>query len=309
MSKRHFYMLCVVFYVLLLQGPVYGQTQKIQVGDILQVRVFGHEEFSSNLVVQQDGTIDHPFLPDIPVIGLDPNEIRDVLMAQGLKYLGERPIVTVRFSETLSVSVTVLGQVSVPGQYLVPKSATVQGAITQAGGFISGAQIDEIRLLRDTESGNESEIMVDLLKFMQTADKDLLPDLLDGDIIIVPGRPGVMDVKVVGEVIKPGHFPFYEGENLLDFVYLTGGPTKDADIQKVRLVSPQKSGGREQVINMQKLIDHYQTINIPIVLPGDVIIIPKKKTPMAKTVFNIIKDVATVASPVMMAIYYSRRRY
>lgn len=303
--NRHVLVLFVLTGLLSTAG--FGQNKKIQVGDILQVRVFGHEEFSNNLVVQQNGTIDHPFLPNIPVVGLDPNEIRDVLTAQGLKYLGERPIVTVRFSEILSVSITVLGQVSVPGQYLVPKSATVQGAITQAGGYNPGAQIDDIRLLRETDSGSEAGLRVDLLKFMQTADKDLLPELLDGDVIIVPGRPGVLDVKVMGEVKKPDHFPYYAGENLLDFIYLAGGPTDKARMNKVMLVSPQASNGGQQIINLRSLIDRYDPQQVPVIYPGDVIIVPKQKTPVAKTVFNIVKDVATITSPILMALYYARR--
>jgi polysaccharide export outer membrane protein len=295
-----------LFFCMVPSRNHFCQTERIHKGDIIEIRVYGHEELSKTLMVQSDGTVNYPLVSNIPIDGLRLDEFRDVLTAQISKYLGERPIITVRFSKTLSVSVTVLGQVSVPGEYMVAKSATVQGAITQAGGFTPRAKLDQVKLIRK-KGDNKETLIVNLFEFYVEGNPDILPSLEEGDVIVVPGIPGTHDVKVIGEVKSPGSYTVFQGATLVDVLYMAGGPTENAALNKIRLVSPQKQSSREITINMDEMLKSDHNVEFPEILPGDVIYVPKGKT-FWRSVVSITRDVSTIALPVVMIIYYSRRR-
>lgn len=279
------------------------QTQRIEKGDILEIRVYGHEELSKTVMVQPDGTVDYPMISNIPVEGLSLDELREILKAQATRYLNERPIISVRFSQTMNVGVTVLGQVVVPGEYLSAKRATIQGAITLAGGTTPRAQLENIKLIRKVGETTET-ISVNLYKFYVEGDPSLLPLLEDGDVIVVPGMPGSSDVKVIGEVKEPGNYQIFSGSNVLDALYMAGGPTEKAGLNRIRLISPMKEQSREIKVNVESLLKAQSIDNIPDVKPGDIIYVPTKRT-FFKGLMAVLRDAATVLFPITMILYYA----
>ena len=293
------------FVFLLSYQNTYSQVERIKKGSILEIRVYEHEELSRTVMVQPDGTVDFPLISNIPVDGFTLDEVREILKAQAYKYMGERPIISVRFSQTINVGVTVLGQVVVPGEYMVAKRATVQGAITRAGGTTPRAQLDKVKLIRKTDD-NSQTVNVDLYKFYVEGNPDLLPSLEDGDIIVVPGLPGSYDVKVIGEVKMPGAYKMFTGANLIDALYMAGGPTERAALNKTRLVSPLGEQTREVEIDIDKFLRSKQVPEVPELRPGDIIYVPVKKN-FWRTFISVLRDASLIAYPIVIMIYYWRR--
>ena len=295
-QTRMFTIILFSFFIL-LPLSLTAQATRISKGDIIEIRVYGHDELSRTVMVQEDGTVDFPLVPNIPIDGLSLDEFRQVLAAQVTKYTGERPILSVGFSQTLNISITVLGQVFVPGEYMVAKKATVQGAITRAGGLTPRAELETIRLYRE---GNISgtPVIVNLRKFFTDGEPSILPPLEEGDVIVVPGFPGTNDVKVLGEVRTPGDYQVFTGANLIDALYLAGGPTEDAALKKIRLVSPLAKTNREIKIDINALLKTDRFALMPEVQAGDIIYVPKKVSFM-----NIIRDVITIMWPVTFILY------
>lgn len=287
-----------------VNAPLFSQSVQISKGDIIEIRVIGHDELSANVLVKADGTIDYPLISDIPVDGLTLDEFKDVLSMQAAKFTGERPIITVRFSSSIVVNVTVLGQVNQPGEYAVSKSGTVQGALTRAGGITPRAKIDAVKIIR-TREGKKQQLSVNLLKFYETSDPALLPGLEDGDLIIVPGVPGTNDVKVIGEVRSPGSFVLYEGVSLIDALYLAGGPTKDAALDRIRIISPYREDARELVVNYKELLADADLDNVPVIRAGDIIQVPKRKD-FWRIFLTTVKDIAAIVLPIVMIMRYSK---
>jgi protein involved in polysaccharide export with SLBB domain len=279
-----------------------SQSDVIRKGDILEITVLKHPDLSKNVMVQQDGTVDFPLISSIPVDGLSLDEFTEIVKSQSAKYLGETPMVSVRFSQTIQVYVTVLGQVMVPGEYITAKSSTVQGAITRAGGFTPRAQVDRVKLIREKD-GKRETMSVDMHRFFLEGDPSLLPVLEDGDIVVVPGLPGSNDVKVIGEVKSPGSYPVFLGANLLDVILMAGGPTKDASMKKIQLISLSQRDAKGVRVDLDKLIRSQKTGQIPEVRAGDVVQIPAKR-PVITTTVSFLKDVSAIALPIAMVIYY-----
>jgi len=279
------------------------QTQRIQKGSIIEIRVYGHEELSRTVMVEPDGTVDFPLISNIPIEGFSLDDLREILRAQVSKYIGERPIISVRFSQTMNVGVTVLGQVVIPGEYLVAKRATVQGAITRAGGTTPRAQLDKVKLIRNRLDSTQT-LMVDLNQFYIEGDPNLLPSLEDGDIIVVPGLPGTYDVKVIGEVKTPGSYQTFIGANILDALYMAGGPTEKAALDKARLVSPLHNEAREIQVDIENFLRSDKVTHLPELRPGDIIYVPQKKS-FWKSFFSVLRDASAILTPIALILYYT----
>jgi len=116
--------------------------------DVISVRVWNQESMSlENTRVREDGRISLPFLKDVKVVGLRPNEITDKLQ-QALTSLIVDPIVTVTLEEPAPLVISVVGEVTTTGSYTMAWPAGVLQAIAAAGGLTSYADRDGIYVLR-----------------------------------------------------------------------------------------------------------------------------------------------------------------
>jgi protein involved in polysaccharide export with SLBB domain len=288
---------------LLVFRSLSGQSAAISRGDVLEINVYGHEDLSTNVEVKADGTVDYPLISGVPIDGLRLDEFRQMLSLQITKTFNESPIVTVRFSRSITVSVAVLGQVVLPGEYQVLKTGTLQGAVARAGGPTARAQLDSVRVIRET-GGVRTVIPVNLLRFTLRGDPELLPDLMDGDVISVPAITGASDVKVIGEVRNQGSYPSIQGASVLDVLLQAGGPTRDAALNRVRLVSPRFGRKHGIKVNLESVLAGGRGGPGPVVLPGDIVVVPNRQT-IWRRGFSLLRDVVAIASPVALILYYS----
>lgn len=290
----------VLAYILNPSG-ILGQEHKIKPGDVIDILVYGHPEMSRVITVNPDGTLNFPLLQNIPVDGLALNELQDIIIIQLSKYIDQKPFVTVSLVETYTINVVVLGQVVRPGSYQIPVNSTVQGAIGQAGGFLPGANLSAIKIIQKTKKGdnkNNDDRIVDLKQFLITGNPDLLPPLENGDMIVVPSYPISVAVKVIGEVNRPGSYDVgFGNDNLLDIIFMAGGPTDQADLNKILIISPLAQQKQEIQIDLKEKMVSKIYQQIPDIKPGDVIFIPKKKNINVWKIFVIlVRDITPIIS-------------
>jgi len=85
--------------------------------------------------------------------------------------------------DILLVSVNLWGHVQRPGIYSIPSAYSLIDLISSAGGPLSTARLNDVRIVRK----NQEVIKVDVEKFLKTGDNEILPQLQPGDTIIVSG--------------------------------------------------------------------------------------------------------------------------
>ncbi len=285
---------------------ILGQEHKIKAGDVIDILVYGHPEMSRVITVNPNGTLDFPLLQNIPVDGLTLNELREIIIVQLSKYIDQKPFVTISLVDTYTINVVVLGQVVRPGSYQIPVNSTVQGAIGQAGGFLPGANLSAIKIIQKKQESNiknNDDQIVDLKAFLINGNPDLLPPLENGDMIVVPSFSSSVSVKVIGEVNRPGSYDIIFGnDNLLDILFLAGGPTNEADLNKILIISPLGEQKQELQINLKDKMISKTYEQIPDVKPGDVIFIPKKKKNIWRNFMTLVRDLTPFIS-----LYYMIR--
>ena len=92
-----------------------------------------------------------------------------------------------RSAVSLTIEVSILGQVKNPGQYTLDRNANLLGAITKAGGVTDVAQTKTIRITRKAPDGSSQKLTVDLEEIMSGRATEI-PVLQEGDVIYVPER-------------------------------------------------------------------------------------------------------------------------
>jgi protein involved in polysaccharide export with SLBB domain len=96
--------------------------------------------------------------------------------------------------DILLVNINLWGHVQRPGIYSVPSSYTLIDLISSAGGPLSTARLNDVRVVRK----DQEVLKIDIEKFLKTGDNSLLPILQPGDTIIVAGSIQDIFMQIVG---------------------------------------------------------------------------------------------------------------
>jgi polysaccharide biosynthesis/export protein len=116
-------------------------------GDVVAVRVLGHDEMSARVKVRTDGRITLPFVDEQQVAGQTPPAVAERL-CEAFKEFVNNPVVTVTVDEPRPMTVSVTGEVTRPGVYPLDQPAGVLQALASAGGLSQFAHEDRIFVLR-----------------------------------------------------------------------------------------------------------------------------------------------------------------
>jgi polysaccharide biosynthesis/export protein len=281
--------------------PASAKTErKVRPGDKLQINVYGHDELPKEAVVGSDGTIKYPFMKDIKVDGMTVEQFGNVLSARLAQYIGGRAEVVVSFAQEEMIEVIVLGQVNSPGALKIPKNHTIQGAISAAGGTTPRCDLNKTRLIRrNPETGLREDLTIPLESIIiETGNVEKLKDLQDGDIIFVPAIYGAVYANVLGAVRSPGNYPLFPGANVIDVIFLAGGPQDDAAIRNIKLIRRIGAAQTEQVVDIETVLKA-KGGQVPLVEPGDIIFVPAQKFTL-KTVLTVLTYTITFLSAYLL---------
>lgn len=160
------------------------QAFQVDVGDVVDILVFGEPNLKGTFQVYPDCTILFPLIKRVKVCGRTPGQIRQEIAKRLNKdFLQEYPSVGVKVVEYNSKKIHVFGQVSKPGRFAYYPGLTIIQAIAMAGGFASKASRNDTRLIRKVR-GVKRRFRIPLgnLNSQRVVDFTLRP----GDIIFVP---------------------------------------------------------------------------------------------------------------------------
>ncbi|PYN80898.1 MAG: sugar ABC transporter substrate-binding protein [Candidatus Rokuibacteriota bacterium] len=120
---------------------------KIGPDDVLDIAVWNNATVSRAVPVRPDGKISLPLLNDVPVAGLTPMQLRDVLTKKLAEFMPS-PEVSVIVREVRSFNISVVGEIRNPGRYELKGRTTVLDALARAGPFNDFASRGRIFVLR-----------------------------------------------------------------------------------------------------------------------------------------------------------------
>ena len=206
MHRMTFKLFALSIALLAAGAPLWGAV--IKSGDMLEILVVQHAEFSGRYTVNENGTIDYPLLADAPIANSTTSELMNDLTLRLARHI-DNPLVLISIVQKPEIGITVLGQVLKPGPVVSYPGASLQEVIQGAGGPLAeSADLEHVKISHkshqpSTESCNLKDFLID-------GDVEKLPQLFAGDCIVVPAQQKTRKVKVIGAVQKPDSFPSRE---------------------------------------------------------------------------------------------------
>ncbi|MFB3907580.1 MAG: polysaccharide biosynthesis/export family protein [Candidatus Eisenbacteria bacterium] len=111
----------------------------------------------------------------------------------------------------------------------------------------------------------------------------------------------LVDVQIWGQVHRPGQYSVPDRTDLIGLMSYAGGPTEDAKIRKIQIVSPIGKGPRVQTIDVESFVRTGDSNLIPTLHPGDVVVVPASRSHNLYRWGGIISVAALVANVAILA--------
>ncbi len=243
-------------------------------GDRIHIEIWDRPELTGEHLVGPYGDISLPLIGEFHIGGKTRNDATKAIVTAYDKFYDD-PVVTVKMLEYMNNKVYVLGRVSNPGIIHLAGSATLLEALSMAGGLPTQAEsafLSKCYIIR----GKEQIIWIDLRQLLGKANLKLNVGLANNDIIYIPDSIDA-SVFVMGEVRNPGSYPIRNpGMSFLDAINQAGGPTEDANINRIRLVRDMRERDGSMIIDLDRIISRGDLSHNRIMKDNDIIYVPRK---------------------------------
>lgn len=233
--------------------------------DTLTINVVNFKELAvPQVLVTPDGLITVPFVGPLPVAGKTTDQVAQILTRQWRKYV-INPSVSVSLMTRHAEQVVVGGFVAHPGAAPYRPSLRVLDAIAQAGGVLPDGDMSKTVVTH----GDHTQQTLDLSHPERKGDSPDNLTLADKDAVYVPELRD--EFSVVGEVSKPGSYPYKSDMTVLDALTAVGPVLPTADLTAATVTH----NGHDQRIDLEAMENRGDMTNNFKLVAGDRIVVPK----------------------------------
>jgi protein involved in polysaccharide export with SLBB domain len=202
-------------------------------GDLIQLVVYGQQEFADELEVSREGFINLESVGLVKVGGMTIEAALGKLkqsMSRAYPTLSSGSSkLSITLSEIRTIHVTVVGA-NRSGTLDIPSLYNVYGALSKAGGPTNIGSFRNIELVRN----NKVIKKIDLYKLLAKGDQTDNVRLKDNDVIRVPAYQN--RVELSGQVKRPGLYEVLENESFADILAFAGGFDDTAYTASVKVI-------------------------------------------------------------------------
>lgn len=200
------------------------EAYRINAGDVVEIRVYGHPDVGVKTRVGPDGTVGMVFLGQARLAGKTITEARDTV-EQGLAPYIKHPIASVTVMDVAGETVTVSGAARNPGLYSISSSSRLADAYAMAGGsaerLFNGIDVDVADLEHSMLVRGDEILPVDFRAAIEQGDPLNNVRLHKGDYIFIAQRME-SSITLCGEVKNPQRRLYESGMGLIEFLTAAG---------------------------------------------------------------------------------------
>jgi protein involved in polysaccharide export with SLBB domain len=279
----------LALYLFFVPGATETSAKAYQIGpeDVLSVTFWQDNSLDATVKVTQDGKISLDIIGEIEAMGLTTSELEKEIVRHMSRYNKAVSQAVVRVIEYGFQKVYISGQVLSPGKYTFEQIPDLWTLINEAGGISESGDLTRVVIIRGGDQVGEIEV-VNVAKMVAEGRIDELPKVRAGDTVELSRTPAGLPARTIGEqpaarnifyvtgaVRTPGAMTLEGNTDVLDAIALAGGPTENANMKHVKVVS--KDGYGTQLVKLD--LTKYGKTGISdryMVRPEDNIIIPAK---------------------------------
>ena len=180
---------------------------RIQIGDVLDVRLLMNPELNEEVTVRPDGHISTTAVPDAEAYGRTPAELADTLRKGYARDL-QKPRVTVEVKSFAPTRVYVAGEVTNQGEFItVGPTLTLSQAIIRAGGTKLSSDDTSVFVIRRGADDKAEFLSTSWKALRQGQDPNADIRLAPYDVVYVP-KMGIAEVyqfynQYIGQFANP----------------------------------------------------------------------------------------------------------
>jgi protein involved in polysaccharide export with SLBB domain len=258
-------------------SPYKKERNVVEVGDELEVSIFGQQNTLSKVTVAPDGKVYYLFGVTVQGEGLYLEEISEQIKIKMMK-LFNNPEVSVLPVKSSSSSFSIIGKVKTPGQYNLLTSLTLRQAVTQAGGLMDGvfrgttiqiASLKKSFIIRDGAA-----IPVDFHALIEKGDASQNVFIHPGDYIYIASGLS-QEVYILGAVNAAYPAAYNDEMTIISLLSESGrGLNPDAYLKQVLIVRGDLQEPDVYEVNLEAILageEHDIYLQ-----PGDIIFVPEK---------------------------------
>jgi len=290
------------------------------------------KQFTVNL----DGSVVLPLAGRLMVEGLTVPQAEQVILNAYSKVM-RFPAVTVSLQTPRPMKILVAGEVTRPGSYIVPFTGVsvsagagsgdtlglsggltwprLSRALTQAGGITQDADIRNIEVRRQLGNGQIAVTKINLWELIQSGDATQDITLRSDDVIVIPKAttvnaaeavrvasatfsPQVINVQVVGEVLKPGLVQVPANATLTQGIGAAGGfNVQRANTSRITLVRLNRDGTVSRRRIPFSMAAQPSANSNPVLQQGDVIVVERSGlTQFGDAVGNALRPIGALGT-------------
>jgi len=201
-----FFYLLNILPVFAIDLPIQGDKDYfISAGDIINLNVFPADEFSKEVTVQPDGTVEVPLIGAVKVSGMRVSELEKLLTSKFSKYISN-PTITINVRKFSAYRVAIIGQVQRTGYYEFVEGMKILDLIAIAGGLNDYARTKDVKIFRKIKNQNgemkEETFEINLGDVLNgKLDKNI--ELKAGDIVYIPRQKFTTTSKWISDNLIP----------------------------------------------------------------------------------------------------------
>ena len=186
MFKKIMLLLILIFTLSLFAQEQLPETNEyiLSAGDRISIEVMDHPEFSKELQILPDGSIEYPILGNLIIADLSSRQLSEIIKNNLEPYV-PNPIISVYVTSIYDEKINIFGYVNRPGSYQIFKPVNLVEAFSIAGGIKNVRKVKRVKLIK--KDGSIIDIKVSRIWF--SSDKISTENelkLYPGDTLIIP---------------------------------------------------------------------------------------------------------------------------
>ncbi len=129
------------------------------------------------------------------------------------------------------------------------------------------------------------------LNYPQTSDRPAQYILGSGDILLI-------NINLWGFVQRPGIYSIPSSYTLIDLISSAGGPKENSRLSEVRIV---RKNQEVIVVDVEEFLKTGDSGMLPILQPGDTVVVPGSLTNIFLNIVAFMRDVAIIVNVFVLA--------
>ncbi|WBA83044.1 hypothetical protein [Endozoicomonas sp. GU-1] len=142
---------------------------------------------------------------------------------------------------------------------------------------------------------------LDLVRYFQTGDDTLLPEVKPGDTIFFPSserrwveKDPEDTVRIMGAVYVAGRYDFTNNMTILDLLAEAQGPKETAYIEKILIVNSSCCENRSTTFDLMDFMKDPDASRLPVLRAGDTVFVPELTQSYWHIIMERVADAATI---------------